>query len=83
MLRVLCYNSEEISRECLIASTIRQLELLTKKVSPFPYPKLEISIFMFILIDIIKSQCHGDFVVSVLRTVTAKVEHENYDSKNF
>ena len=33
--------------------------------------------------DIIKSQYHGDVVVSVLRTVTVKGEHGRYVSKNF
>ena len=42
---------EAISRECLITLTIQRLEFLTKKVSPLPYPKLEINIFMFIPIS--------------------------------
>ena len=58
------------------------LELMTRKVSPLPYPKLEINIF-YIHTDIIKSQYHGDVVVPVLRTVTVKGEHGSYVSKNF
>ena len=57
------------------------LELLTRKVSPLPYPKLEINIFTFIQIS--KSQYHGEVVVPVLRTVTVKGEHGSYVSKNF
>ena len=33
--------------------------------------------------DIIKSQYHGDVVVSVLRTVTLKGKYGSYISKNF
>ena len=58
------------------------LELLTRKVSPLPYLKLEIIIFTFYT-DIIKSQYHGDVVVPVLRTVTVKGKHGSYVSKNF
>ena len=53
-----------------------------KKVSPFPYPKLEINIF-FVYTDMIKSQYHGYVVVPVLRTVTVKGEHGSCVSKNF
>ena len=41
----------ELSRECFVSLTIRPSELLTKKASPLPHPKLEINIFMFIRIS--------------------------------
>ena len=47
-----------------------------------PYPKLEINIF-YVYTDIIETQCHGDVVVPVLRTITVKGEHGSYVSKNF
>ena len=37
----------------------------------------------YFYVYIIKSQCHGDVVVPVLRTVTVKGEHGSYVSKNF
>ena len=39
--------------------------------------------YFYVYTDIIKSQYHGDVVVPVLRTVTVKVEHGSYVSKNF
>ena len=39
--------------------------------------------YSYVYTDIIKSQCHGDVVVPVLRTVTVKGEHRSYVSKNF
>ena len=39
--------------------------------------------YFYVYTDIIKSQCHGDVVVPILRTVTVKGEHGNYVSKNF
>ena len=82
VLKVLYQNCEEISGECLVTLTVRRLEFLTKKVSPLPYPKLEINIFT-VCTDIIESQYHGDVVVLVLCTVTVKEEHGSYVGKNF
>ena len=62
----------------MVSLTILLLELLTRKVSPLPYPKLEINIFTFIPIS-----SNGDVVVPVLHTVTVKGEHGSYVSKNF
>ena len=39
--------------------------------------------YFYVYTDTIKSQCHGDVVVPVLRTVTVKGEHGSYVSKNF
>ena len=59
----------------LYNTTIRAFD---RKVSPLPYPKLDINIFTFI-----QSQYHSDVVVPILRTVTVKGEHGSYVSKNF
>ena len=37
----------------------------------------------YVYTDINKSQCHGDVVVPILRTVTVKGEHGSYISNNF
>ena len=58
------------------------LELLTRKVSPLPNPKLEINIFTLILI-LSRGQYNGDVVVPLLRTVIIKGEHGSYVSKKF
>ena len=39
--------------------------------------------YFYVHTDIIKSQCHEDVVVLVLRTVTVKGKHGSYVSKNF
>ena len=39
--------------------------------------------YLYVYTDIIKIQYHGDIVVPVLRTVTAKGKHGGYISKNY
>ena len=39
--------------------------------------------YFYVYTDIIKSQYHGDVVVPILRTVTAKGEDGSYVSKNY